>query len=86
MAAPPPAGQQWPDLVGRTDMDGVVDTICEDREDVTQICEVLPGQALSSGECTQVGDPEAPTVRVIITYINVDGGGKQVTTPAPYIG
>ena len=86
MAAPPPAGQQWPDLVGRTDMDGVVDTICEDREDVTQICEVLPGQALSSGECTQVGDPEAPTVRVIITYINVDGGGKQVTNPAPYIG
>ena len=85
MAAPPPAGQQWPDLVGRTDMDGVVDTICEDREDVTQICEVLPGQALSSGECTVLDPQAATTVRVIITYINVDGGGKQVTNPAPYI-
>ena len=86
MAAPPPAGQQWPDLVGRTDMDGVVDTICEDREDVTQICEVLPVQALSSGECTVLDPQAATTVRVIITYINVDGGGKQVTNPAPYIG
>jgi len=86
MAAPTPAGQQWSDLVGKTNMEDVVDTICGERPDVTQVCEVLPGQALSSGECTQVGDPEAPTVRVIITYINVDGGGKQVTTPAPYIG
>ena len=86
MAAPSPAGQQWSDLVGKTNMEDVVDTICGERPDVTQVCEVLPGQALSSGECTQVGDPEAPTVRVIITYINVDGGGKQVTNPAPYIG
>ena len=86
MAAPTPAGQQWSDLVGKTNMEDVVDTICGERPDVTQVCEVLPGQALSSGECTVLDPQAATTVRVIITYINVDGGGKQVTNPAPYIG
>jgi hypothetical protein len=65
-------------------MEEVVDTICTDRQDVTLVCEVLEDQPLSSGECTQVGD-QVPAVRVIITYINVDGGRK-VTNPAPYIG
>ena len=32
MAAPTPTvpGQEWPDLVGQTDMEEVVDTICRD--------------------------------------------------------
>jgi hypothetical protein len=84
--APSLPKESWPELRGYV-LEDAVDKICEDRQDITDVCELLKGAEMSSLECTHVSDAPGSPVRVIITY-EVDGqGGRYVADdPVPYIG
>jgi hypothetical protein len=83
--APSPLKESWPELRGY-ELDAAVDKICGERQDITDVCELLKGAEMSSLDCVQVSKPQGSPVRVIITY-EVDGaGGKYIADdPVPYI-
>jgi hypothetical protein len=82
-----PGKVEWPELIG-SEIEEAVDTICVERSDVNEICEVQDGQPASTEECTTVSPVtgQDPPVTVYITYVLNDQGNKQITDPAPYIG